>query len=393
MEVIVARGVNEAYYHGYNLLMNVGRRQPSRAGDVLVAPTPVTTVYTHPQERVLFDPVRDANPFFHLFESIWMLAGRNDGAWLDQFVSDFSKRFGEGDGTIHGAYGHRWRAAFGFDQLDAVVDKLSNNRDNRQAVIQMWDCLPDTRYLTNGGEANCGSADLWGNWKDRPCNLLVLLRVRRRNDVGVDPDDYRQFGIDVNNVNPDGSDYRIMAAYDTESVLDITVPNRSNDIIWGAYGSNAVHFSILQEYLAARLGVGIGRYYQVSNNFHGYVDVCRKIAVPFACATYKTYDIRPKPMFSAPAAIDVDVRHFMHWTRNFEYGQAPGQYSNTWFTNTAEPLFVAYERWRAKERELALDIVQNLMFDMAPDWRLAAQLWMQRRMERMVVKEGVSSHG
>jgi hypothetical protein len=49
--------------------------QGSRAGDVLVAPHPVMSVTSIPTERVLFDPARDANPFFHLFESLWMLAG------------------------------------------------------------------------------------------------------------------------------------------------------------------------------------------------------------------------------------------------------------------------------------------------------------------------------
>ena len=40
--------------------------------------------------------------------------------------------------------------------------------------------------------------------------------------------------------------------------LQMTVHCRSNDIIWGTYGANAVHFSILQEYVAARIGVDLG---------------------------------------------------------------------------------------------------------------------------------------
>jgi hypothetical protein len=38
----------------------------------------------------------------------------------------------------------------------------------------------------------------------------------------------------------------------------MTVTNRSNDLCWGMLGANYVHFTILQEYLAARLGV-VGR--------------------------------------------------------------------------------------------------------------------------------------
>jgi hypothetical protein len=45
---------------------------------------------------------------------------------------------------------------------------------------------------------------------------------------------------------------------------------RSNDIIWGAYGANAVHFSFLQEWLAWAIGVRVGVFYQVSFNYHIY---------------------------------------------------------------------------------------------------------------------------
>src|SRR6202162_4336063 len=126
MKVIHARNVNDALPQGIDHLLTHCVREESRAGPVLVAPTPVTTVYSHPQERVLFSPARDANCFFHLFESLFYLAGRNDAHWLDQFVHDFSSRFAEEDGTLHGSYGHRWRKAFDFDQLDAVVDILKN---------------------------------------------------------------------------------------------------------------------------------------------------------------------------------------------------------------------------------------------------------------------------
>ena len=31
-----------------------------------------------PTKELLFDPDRDANPFFHFMEGLWMLAGFND---------------------------------------------------------------------------------------------------------------------------------------------------------------------------------------------------------------------------------------------------------------------------------------------------------------------------
>ena len=50
----------------------------------------------------------------------------------------------------------------------------------------------------------------------------------------------------------------------------MTVCNRSNDMLWGAYGANAVHMSMLQEYMALMIGVEVGVYTQISDSFHVY---------------------------------------------------------------------------------------------------------------------------
>src|SRR5688500_9773404 len=140
MKILNVRNVEAAFFYGTSLLRAVGVKQSSRAGDVLVAPYPVMTIYERPWERVLFNPKRDANPFFHLFESLWMLAGWDDATWLDRFVSDFSARFAEEDGTQHGAYGFRWRKWFDDgeyedgDQLSACVNLLKNNPNDRRVV-------------------------------------------------------------------------------------------------------------------------------------------------------------------------------------------------------------------------------------------------------------------
>ena len=93
MGSIYARNVSEALYLGLQSLKENGIWQESRAGRVIEHPSPVMTTYTQPAERVLFYPARDANPFFHLFEALWMLAGRNDLFYVAQFNSrmkDFS---------------------------------------------------------------------------------------------------------------------------------------------------------------------------------------------------------------------------------------------------------------------------------------------------------------
>lgn len=62
MYVMKVRNVCEALPKGLSLLQKEGIVRKSRAGNVIVTPFPVTTVYTHPQERVLFDKTRNANP-------------------------------------------------------------------------------------------------------------------------------------------------------------------------------------------------------------------------------------------------------------------------------------------------------------------------------------------
>src|SRR3990170_4411256 len=64
---------------------------PSRVGECLMVEEPVIVSYDQPRERVLFNQARDANPFFHLYESLWMLAGRNDVASLAYYNSKISQ--------------------------------------------------------------------------------------------------------------------------------------------------------------------------------------------------------------------------------------------------------------------------------------------------------------
>lgn len=127
----------------------------SRNGPVLIVPEPVLVTYAHPRERVLFNTARDANPFFHLFESLWMLAGRNDVAPLKYYVHDIDQFSDDGE-TFHGAYGHRWRhserrqwntggdcLATPLDQLDEIVQELREEPGSRRVVLQMWDVDQD----------------------------------------------------------------------------------------------------------------------------------------------------------------------------------------------------------------------------------------------------------
>lgn len=377
MHVIQARNVNQAYKKGIDLMMHIGVGEVSRNGGVLVSPSPVTTVYERPTERVLFDEVRDANPFFHLFECVWMLAGSNDTRFLDIFVKDFGSRYAEpGTSTMYAAYGHRWRRHFDVDQLDVVVRRLERNPADRRVVVSMWD--PDTDLFGPDDIDPETNKAIWlddPEPRDVPCNTHVYLRLR----------DITYQEPPVSDENSATWEDRIVRG-DTK-VLDIMVNCRSNDIIWGAYGANAVHFSVLQEYVAARLGVAVGTMYQNSWNWHAYSETWDKMTrnwdpknVPLDpyLQPYAGVRVQPLRMFDQPAQALRDVQRFMEWTSDHESKPFP-IFANRWFAETAVPMFRSHFMWRSGDRLAAR---RNLDGVSSPDWRLAAMKWMSRRMDK-----------
>lgn len=349
MQTLFVRNVNEAYHQGLDLLRRNGVRADSRAGPVLALPYPVMTVYERPTERVLMDKTRDANPFFHLVEALWMLAGRDDAALLNRYVKDFGARFAEPWGTLHGAYGYRWRRHFSVDQINPIIHRLTQNPDDRRLVLTMWD--PDRDLV-----------QIDPPYKDVPCNTHIYPRI-------------------------------------VEGALDLTVLCRSNDMIWGAYGANAVHFSFLQEYLAGRIGVKVGRMYQFSNNMHAYVDVLEKLErqkvvfIPRGMAMSEAPPdqirempyVEPYDTFSSlPIGTDwvrwdEDLANFMAWLDEDPDSMATlsGEWRNEWFTKVAAPMVVAHKAWRGKSPLAAVAFVEGIA---SPDWRAAVGQWFDKRM-------------
>lgn len=326
MLVIRTRNVHDVLPKAMSFLTSNGVRKNSRAGEVFVHDGPVTTVYERPRERVLFWAKRDANPFFHFMEGLWMLAGRNDVAWLSQFNSRMVQ-FSDNGRTFHGAYGYRWRNHFSpgelTDQLRYVAEKLKNDLNDRRAVLSIWD----------------PSSDLCRVGKDVPCNLAAHFSVSDRG-------------------------------------LDMIVFNRSNDIIWGCYGANAVHFSMLHEVMAAWIGVPVGTYTQVSANWHGYLDTMSKhwdVTIEEYPDPYEKGDVEPFQMVNVPIET---------WFQDLEIFMADGPivgFRDRFFRRVVTPMFHAWEAYKTKSPmryDNALEIINQCE---ASDWRKACIEWIERR--------------
>lgn len=320
---IIARNVNEAFQLGVMYFKDLLKKQEileTRYGNCVRHHGLFVTQYIKPLERVLFDPHRDCNPFFHIMESLWMLAGREDVEFLTLFNKNMDSFTDDGE-TYHGAYGFRWRHTFGIDQLDLIVKELTELPNSRRAVLQIWSAEKDLNKTS----------------KDIPCNDMV------------------QFEID-------------------QGVLNMNVFNRSNDMIWGAYGANAVQFSMLQEYIAGRLGVPVGVYNQISCNFHIYVDVFEKYKHYESITDadeYLMYDIKPYQMIKDGKSFDTEL---LEWFKD-PANDCP-IWNNPFFIEVATPIYRAWIARKSGDHEQAYKELENCK---AGDWRLACQQWMDRR--------------
>ena len=345
MRVINHRNVNEAFGHAATILRSGGIREETRNGPALVFPMPVTTVYKKPTERVLLWRPRGANPFFHLAEAMWMLAGRRDSWFPSRFVRDFGDRYAEPDGNLHGAYGHRWRRHFRrteasdpssdpMDQILRAIDMLSEDPTTRRCVISMWD----------------PTVDLGADRRDIPCNTHIYLSVRFCE-------------------------------------LDMLVSCRSNDAVWGAYGANIVHFSILQEFIASRLGIPVGHLRQVSYNLHVYESVLDRLPEKPIPNPYMTPHEPEAPVVSSRPLFE-DGRSFLSteewldlletWVQRPHLPPAPLPL----FDDLLVPMMRVYDCATDTDlpaearRNQALRLLDEVGF---PDWREAMRLWVEGR--------------
>lgn len=335
MFVIKAPTVNHALNMALYHLMIDGVERPSRNGPVLGFPTAVSTVYTDPTHRVIFSQKRNANPTFHLWEALWMLAGRNDVKFPAMFVKNM-KNFSDDTKAFWGAYGHRWRRWFGWDQIAHIIHELKRDPSTRRAVMSMWDATGhDADFLTGvrGG-------------KDVPCNTHIYFDCRG-------------------------------------GVLNMLVSCRSNDIIWGAYGANAVHMSILQEYVAHGIGMKVGTYTQMSNDLHLYTDKFPRDTINALRASLVTEDrylrkgFKPTPLLRKGEYISdlmVDIEDFFNEFDDKGLSVATTFQAGTQFMReTALPMLRAWAL-RGAYRQ-AMEIVGKIEGD---DWRTSMGLWLEK---------------
>lgn len=320
-------------------------KQQSRNGEVLRIPHPVMVKYANPLDRVLFNPHRDCNHFFHLFEAMWMLAGRNDLLPLHYFVSTFSQ-FSDDGITLNGAYGYRWRHAlemdtvydtgepqykYTYDQLDAIIHELRDNPDSRRCVLLMWNVMDDLKKIRSSVDTCCNT------------HAYFLL---------------------------------------TDGKLDMTVCNRSNDMVLGMLGANLVHFSFLQEYIANCVGVPVGNYYQITNNLHVYswnwdpeYWLAGRSKAPLFYPTFERIPlVQDKGRFDEEVKIITDFPEATKLNDPVDLEQCPVK--EPFLAKVVHPANVAFMYHKERQYDKSLSWVDKI--DQL-DWRIACRQWVKKR--------------
>jgi len=161
--------------------------------------------------------------FSCLGETLWYLAKSNKLDFIQYYLREYKAASDDGE-TIFGAYGPRlFKIDRRVNQVENVVQLLKTNRSSRKAVIQLFD-------------AN----DITAPHEDVPCTCVIQLLSRRKK-------------------------------------LDMYVYMRSNDAYLGL-PHDIFAFTFLQELLARRIGVGLGRYWHAAASLHLYTRHHAKVA-------------------------------------------------------------------------------------------------------------------
>lgn len=376
----------------------------TRNGPVVAFTEPVMIQYSHSRERVLFSKARDANPFFHIFEAIWMLSGSNLVKPLAYFASNMLNYSDDGE-TLNGAYGYRWRskeietsrpmtgeelAKYApnqpagsiegveiLDQLNLLIEHLRTTPNSRRAVLQMWNMEDDLLKVGTPKEQPPKEGDKFVHHEPDPnyskdvcCNLSISFHTR------LEPNKYVG-AVPRPTIN------------DPTYYLDMTVFNRSNDMIWGALGANQVHFSFLQQYIAECCGFEVGVYNQISSNMHVYLNNWKPEEWLKDSEHSECYpELTKLPLVKDKEQFDKECKKIVEMVdkgqdniHSCELGlQEP------YLARVVMPMVMAFKQHKLRIYDEAFKWMELVE---APDWRRAGTEWLERREVNWKAKQGV----
>lgn len=194
----------------YEAVLGQGERLvPSRGGCRELRG--VQLVLTDPRAR-LSRSWRRGRALSAVAEFVWYASGSSRVEAITPYIPSYAGLVGT-DGLAAGAYGPRLFGPTG--QLETIVTALAASPTTRQAVAQLFD-----------------RDDLGGNHRDVPCTCTLQFFIRGDR-------------------------------------LELHVHMRSNDAVLGL-PHDVFSFTMIHEWVAVRLGVGLGPYVHTVGSFHIY---------------------------------------------------------------------------------------------------------------------------
>lgn len=196
----------ENYKRILALILMDGRKRHVRGFNTLEL-SPFVLSMSDPLQNIITNPLRKINRAFSVAEWLWMMSGREDVEMISFYNKNISQ-FSDDGKKFNGAYGPRIKR-----QLDHVLNSIKADINSRQAVISIWSENPKKS-------------------KDTPCTLTF------------------QFLVD-------------------NTKLDMIVNMRSNDA-WLGLPYDVYNFTMIQNYVAFKLGLRIGKYSHLVASEHLY---------------------------------------------------------------------------------------------------------------------------
>ncbi|CDZ25761.1 Thymidylate synthase [Neorhizobium galegae bv. officinalis] len=193
---------------------------------------------TNPRARISRSQDR-GKPFSALGELLWYLAGLNTLDFIKAYIPDYADD--AEDGVLAGAYGPRIHAMRGsINQLENITSLLRKNQTSKRAVIQLYDAADNDVYH-----------------REIPCTTALQFLIRERR-------------------------------------LHMSVTMRSNDAYKGL-PHDVFCFTMIQEMMASRLGVGLGNYLHYAASMHVYDESMEAMKRYIHEGHQKTIEMPPMP--------------------------------------------------------------------------------------------------
>ena len=158
--------------------------------------------------------VREISLSYLFGEMVWYFTGRNETSFISKF-SKFWANISDDGVTANSAYGYLMKYAFGFDQIEKVIEILKKDPNSRRAKINI-----------NTPRKNVDTT------LDEPCTMFLHFMIRHNK-------------------------------------LHCTAVMRSNDI-WYGLPYDVAFFTEVQKFIADKLGLAYGEYTHFACSLHMY---------------------------------------------------------------------------------------------------------------------------